>query len=42
METRDEDRNGEGREDYEAPQAEQLDSTEGPAVTSAGNTINGT
>jgi hypothetical protein len=25
--------------EYEAPRAEQVDSTEGPAVTSAGNTI---
>lgn len=41
METDDERRDGEGREDYEAPQAEQLDSTEGPAVTSAGGTVNG-
>lgn len=39
MATEEEDRDGVGREDYEAPQAEQLDSTEGPAVTSAGSTI---
>jgi hypothetical protein len=37
--TIEEDRDGAGREDYEAPQAEQVDSTEGPAVTSAGGTI---
>ena len=41
MATIEEDRDGAGREDYEAPQAEQVGSTEGPAVTSAVGTVNG-